>query len=448
MTKRPVYEMVINESLESDIEVSFIALVDKPAIERNFLTFKNAKGEFVTPNQGETKDDFISRCIPLLINEGKEQDQAVAICSSLWDTSKYHLNFKLDTEKRIISGPAMVANSLIYRKDENGEYDVFFSKDTIEQIAIKFFKKDYQKNLNLFHDPNLPIDGVTIFESFISDKSRNIPAMVGYEDLPDGSWFISAKVENDAVWEKIKSGEVKGFSVEGFFSSMKVKAESIEQKIFNILSATTDKKLLLKENDSFMSKIKDLIGKFKKDFFDVPPVPAPTPTPAPVPDPANKFADYMTKDGKTVSIDKMEVGGIMQMAGAPCPAGEYELQDGTKVTVGEGGVISAVTPVQMAAAITMEQVNAAIAQAIEAYKATTVQATTQIETKLTAAEATVAKQTSTIKELFVIVEQIAELPTGAPVESSRQIFVKKFEENKDEKIKALSTRLQTLKKAQ
>lgn len=155
----PTYEMVINPEESSDVEVSFVALVDKPAIERNFMAFKNQRLEFA-------------------INE----------------------------EKRIISGPAMIADQLIYRKDENGEYNVFFSPDTVRDIALKFFKKDYQKNLNLFHDPNLSLQGVTIFESFVSDTSRGIQGMKGYEDLPDGTWFISAKVENDEVWQAIKGG--------------------------------------------------------------------------------------------------------------------------------------------------------------------------------------------------------------------------------------------------
>jgi hypothetical protein len=188
--KLPVFELVINPDESSDAEVSFVALVDKPAIEKNFLAFN---------------------AIPL--------------------------QFAVNDEKRIISGPAMVAESLIYRRDEQGEYNVFFSAATIKEIALKFFKKDYQKNLNLFHDPSLPLNGVTIFESFISDKERGIQPMKGFEDLPDGSWFISAKVENDEVWAKIKSGEVKGFSVEGIFSYVK-KQKTMEEQIAELLNAT------------------------------------------------------------------------------------------------------------------------------------------------------------------------------------------------------------------
>ncbi|MCV5968720.1 hypothetical protein, partial [Lactococcus petauri] len=78
------------------------------------------------------------------------------------------LNFAVDADKRIISGPAMVADVPIYRKDQGGEYNVFFSAATIKEIALKFAKKGYAKNLNLFHDPTMPAEGVTIFNSFVS----------------------------------------------------------------------------------------------------------------------------------------------------------------------------------------------------------------------------------------------------------------------------------------
>ena len=82
---------------------------------------------------------------------------------------------------------------------------------------IKFAKKKFQNNVNLMHDSNQKVDGVTMFESFIVDKSRGIMPMKGFEDIADGSWFGSFYVENNDVWEAIKSGEYKGFSVEGLF---------------------------------------------------------------------------------------------------------------------------------------------------------------------------------------------------------------------------------------
>jgi hypothetical protein len=399
MDKLPVYEMVIDENPESDVEVSFIALVDKPAIEKNFMAFKNMT-----------------------------------------------MNFKADTKRKIISGPAMVPDTLIYRRDDNGEYNVYFSKQTIEDIAVKFFKKDYQKNINLFHDPNLAVDGVTVFESFVSDDTRGIQPMKGFEDLPQGTLFISAKVENDKVWAEIESGRVKGFSVEGYFATVKTKPQAIEEKIFQLLSATVPENNHNKKTD-IMSKLKDIILKFKKDHFDLPVTPA---VPAPVVAPVTQvtMADYQTKDGKTVSCDKLEMGGKMTMDGQPAIAGDYELADGTKVTVADGGVISVVTPpMEMSKPLTMTEVEAAIQKALTGYKAPADPAVAALTTQLAEQKKLNENQTTIIKELFAIVELIGEQPTEPPVVGSRQQFLKKFEEDKNERLTALSKNLANLKKS-
>jgi hypothetical protein len=132
------------------------------------------------------------------------------------------LQFAADEERRIISGPAMLSNVPIYRRDEQaGEYYVVFTPETIYSIAQKFFAKGFNQNFNLMHDPTLKVEGVTVFESFIVDKARGISPMKGFEDAQDGSWFISAKINNDQVWQFIKEGKVKGFSVEGMFQYKK-----------------------------------------------------------------------------------------------------------------------------------------------------------------------------------------------------------------------------------
>ena len=82
MKKLPVFEMLIDEADESDLMVDFIALVDKPAIKKDFMKFSE---EFINPSKGEHKTEFLPRCISYVINEGKESEQAVAICNSLWD---------------------------------------------------------------------------------------------------------------------------------------------------------------------------------------------------------------------------------------------------------------------------------------------------------------------------------------------------------------------------
>lgn len=79
----PIYELRIQEDLQDDAEVSYIALVDKPAIQKDFLAFENQ--EFINPSKGERKDKFLPRCISYVINEGKPSEQAVAICNSIWE---------------------------------------------------------------------------------------------------------------------------------------------------------------------------------------------------------------------------------------------------------------------------------------------------------------------------------------------------------------------------
>lgn len=214
----PVYDLLIADDTQSDEEVDFVSLVDRPAIMRNFLAFQ--EGDFVDPRAGESESDFIGRCIGTLVGEeGYDQDQATAVCYSKWEKTRQMIGqFAIqDEEQRIISGPLILADRKIYRKEGKREYYVVFPKETVKAIALKFFKKGYQANVNLMHDGGQTVDGVTMFESWIKDDARGIPGMKGYEDVPDGSWFGSFKVENDAVWAKIKAGEVKGFSVEGIF---------------------------------------------------------------------------------------------------------------------------------------------------------------------------------------------------------------------------------------
>jgi len=129
------------------------------------------------------------------------------------------LAFAIQSEsEHIITGPLMIPQQLIYRNSEQfGEHYVKFSVETIKQIAIKFSKKGYQKNVNLMHEANMKVDGLTMFESFISDSKRGIKPMEAFKDLPDGTWFGSFYVENPKVWEMVKEGQVKGFSVEGMF---------------------------------------------------------------------------------------------------------------------------------------------------------------------------------------------------------------------------------------
>tara|TARA_R110002126_G_scaffold195543_4_gene343354 strand:- start:2017 stop:2571 length:555 start_codon:yes stop_codon:yes gene_type:complete len=124
-----------------------------------------------------------------------------------------------DEEQRVVMGAAMIPNLPIYRMDnERGEYFAVFSKQTIRKIAEKFFKENKQSSYNEEHNPNKLVEGGFTFQSFITDEKMGISAPKGFENIAEGTWFIAAKIENDEVWNKIKTdGEYKGFSIEGMF---------------------------------------------------------------------------------------------------------------------------------------------------------------------------------------------------------------------------------------
>lgn len=169
----PVFQATISPEINDEHEVNFIALVDRPATQSNFLKF--------------TEDS---------------RPQMFAITNE---------------DEQIITGLAMVANMPIYRKDDSGEYYVYFDAPTIKAIAEKFFKKKYNLNLNLQHNPDLQPEGVFFFESWIIDRAKGKMPLPEFADAEDGSWIVSAKVENPAIWADIKAGKFNGFSVEGLF---------------------------------------------------------------------------------------------------------------------------------------------------------------------------------------------------------------------------------------
>lgn len=297
--KLPVYEILINED-DSDITgIDLISLVDKPAIEVKGYAFSDHKcgcgkqEDFVNPKKGETEREFISRCIPLLIDEGKPQDQAVAICYSMWD-EKFSKNefadevpvvggitthwnckcrivngmwetfpeesesgvcefclaaqkkwnrensgkpgagrFSAVREEQVLLGPALIPDIKIYRIDEKtGEgYEVFFSAETIKKIRNKFSKNAGNHSININHGKKMA--PAYIIESWLIEDSKTDKSVKYGYDLPVGTWMIAVKVHDEKFWEFMKEEDLTGFSVEGFLDQRLVQMQrtSIEQLI-------------------------------------------------------------------------------------------------------------------------------------------------------------------------------------------------------------------------
>jgi hypothetical protein len=289
--KLPIYNLEILPDVESDMEVDWVALVDRPATDKNFLAFaddswndypeaavNNAKralkwadengwgdcGEQTgktRANQIANKENLSRDTIARISGfrrhqQNKDVPYSEGCGGLMWDAwggeamidwaerklkQIERKSFAIqDEDEQIITGILMLADKIIYRNDENGEYYVTFSKDTIKKIAQKFFTKGFQSNVNLMHDSGQRLEGLTMFESWITDQKRGIQAMKGFEDVPDGSWFGSFKVNNPEVWQMIKEGKVKGFSVEGLFQMKPTEKQDINKVAENMWSQIQD----------------------------------------------------------------------------------------------------------------------------------------------------------------------------------------------------------------
>lgn len=300
MEKIEVFELVIDTDDESG--VTAIALVDQPAIESNWMAFSKQ--------------------------------------------SEYKFNVK-DEEKRIIEGYFMVADLLIPRIGENGEkFFVKFSAKTIEQIREKQSRLGMTNNFNLMHDPRQIAEGVYMLDNLIIDNERGKVAPKEFEKVPNGSLWGSAKVDNDEIWEQVKNGEFKGFSVEGMFKQLEpvTMDEDLINKIRQAIQAfekSVQESVQVINNKTIDNMSKETLDKVKKLIFgeDTKEVAVEaTPEVTEV-----KLMSAELADGTVVNIEPaLEVGAVVtvEVEGevAPMPNGEYPLADGTVLTVAEGAI--------------------------------------------------------------------------------------------------------------
>jgi len=169
MAKMEIIELLIDEAkIESGINA--VSVVESPAIEENFVALKKHEVEL------------------------KE----------------------VDAEKRILMGAALVPNKQIYRKNKDKEFYIYFSEDTVRKASELFLMRSNQNNATLEHEKKM-LEGMSVVESWIvEDEKLDKSVKYGF-NLPKGTWMISMKVNNDEIWNKVKAGEVKGFSIEGYF---------------------------------------------------------------------------------------------------------------------------------------------------------------------------------------------------------------------------------------
>jgi hypothetical protein len=164
--------------------------------------------------------------IELIIDEKDAQSgidavsvvESPAIEENFVALSKHEVELKeVDKEKRILMGAALIPNKKIYRVNaKKEEYYIYFSEDTVRQAMELFFKNGNQSNATYEHKD--AVKGMTVVESWlIEDSEKDKSTLYGF-NLPKGTWMISMKVDNDEVWQDVKAGKIKGFSIEGYFA--------------------------------------------------------------------------------------------------------------------------------------------------------------------------------------------------------------------------------------
>lgn len=200
-----IVELVLDDNEESGIEA--ISIVESPAIESDFVALKSDEVKLA----------------------------------------------EVDTEKKILMGALLIPNKPIYRKTEGEEYYIYFSKDTVLKASQRYLTNGYQGNSTLEHSDNL--QGLTLVESWIVEDDKFDKSRKYDMNVPIGTWMGTVKVNNEEVWnDYVKTGKVKGFSIEGFFAD-KIKASKMNKKMNEN-----------KEADLLLSKITSILKGEKVDL--------------------------------------------------------------------------------------------------------------------------------------------------------------------------------------
>ena len=237
---------------------------------------------------------------------------AIGVNYQAFETQKFEV---INEEQRIVMGAAMIPDLPIYRRDDSGEYYAIFKKETIKALVQKYFKESKQGSFNEEHDQFKILDGVYVYQSFITDEKLGISAPRGFENIADGTWFIAAKVDNDEAWAKVKEdGLLKGFSVEGIFDLEPYKFKTMNK--INLESVISTLKSVFSESETEVVETEE-----------------------------TNFAESTLVDGTIVKWEGELIEGTAIIVVLPegevaAPDGTHELADGTILETAGGLVVS------------------------------------------------------------------------------------------------------------
>ena len=166
-----IVELILDEENEEMVGIDAVSIVENPAIESDFIALASEEVQLA----------------------------------------------KIDEEKKILMGAALIPNKPIFRKRNETMFYVYFSRDTVRRASELFFQNGNQNNATLEHE--MSVNGLTVVESWIVEDSKMDKSAKYDLEMPEGTWMISMKVENEEIWnDYVKTGKVKGFSIEGYFA--------------------------------------------------------------------------------------------------------------------------------------------------------------------------------------------------------------------------------------
>lgn len=181
------------------------------------------------------------KTIELLIDENLELSGITAIAVVrhpaieegfvFFNKNEKYVLAKIDEAKRMLIGPALIPEKRIgrYNDEEDEEYEVFFSVETVRQ-ASQLYMKEERTNSHTYEHAEA-VEGLTVVESWlIEDPLRDKAALYGFEHLPVGTWMLAMKINNDEVWNKILKKEVRGLSIEGYFTDELIEAQKSKNR--------------------------------------------------------------------------------------------------------------------------------------------------------------------------------------------------------------------------
>lgn len=322
----PIYEAIITDENDGIMKIS---LVDEPAVESDFVAFNKDK--------------------------------------------KFYQYALENEEQRMILGVVMRADFNIYRYEENlGEYYIRYSKDTIKKMAQKLMKDGLQNCVNRMHLDNSDVEGVEMVQLFIKDVENGINPKQ-FEDLEDGSLFAQFKVENDEIWQQIKDGTFKGFSLEGYFTIEKAQYKKIKNK------------------NSNMNKVKELLQSLLVAMGEI-----------------ETDKGTLTYDSED---NEIAVGDKVTIEDAVAEDGDYIAEDGKTITVADG-VVADIKEVDDATETEEEVVEEMAEETVEETTEETVEETPNEIDELKAEIETLKGEIETIKSTL---KDVLEKPIAEPI---------------------------------